>query len=60
MANKNISLGESEHVVLLSIMHLEDNAYGVTIRQQLKEVINRDVGLGALYSTIERLEKKDL
>lgn len=58
MANKQMNLGEFEHVVLLSIMHLEDNAYGVTIRQQLKKAINRDVTLGALYSTIERLEKK--
>ncbi|WP_019617249.1 PadR family transcriptional regulator [Psychromonas ossibalaenae] len=58
MANKQMYLGEFEHVVLLSIMHLDNNAYGVTIRHQLKEMINRDVTLGALYSTIERLEKK--
>jgi len=58
MANKQTYLGEFEHVVLLSILHLENNAYGVTIRQQLKESINRDVSLGALYSTVERLEKK--
>ena len=58
MANKQTYLGEFEHFVLLSILHLENNAYGVTLRQQLKESINRDVTLGALYSTIERLEKK--
>jgi PadR family transcriptional regulator PadR len=58
MPNKQTYLGEFEHFVLLSILHLEANAYGVTIRQQLKESINRDVTLGALYSTIERLENK--
>ncbi|NRA59414.1 MAG: helix-turn-helix transcriptional regulator [Psychrobium sp.] len=58
MANKQTYLGEFEHFVLLSIMHLGDQAYGVTIRQQLKQSIDRDVSLGALYSTIERLEKK--
>jgi DNA-binding PadR family transcriptional regulator len=60
MANKQTYLGEFEHFVLLSVLHLENNAYGVTMRQQLKESINRDVTLGALYSTIERLEKKGL
>lgn len=60
MANKQNYLGEFEHVTLLGIMQLDDNAYGVTIRQYLKDSINRDVALGALYSTIERLEKKGL
>lgn len=60
MANKQNYLGEFEHIVLLSILHLKTNAYGVSIRQQLKQSIDRDVTLGALYSTIERLEKKGL
>lgn len=60
MANKQSYLGEFEHCVLLSIIHLQENAYGVTIRQYLKEAIGRDVTLGALYATIERLEKKGL
>jgi len=58
MANRQSYLGEFEHCVLLSIVHLKSNAYGVTIRQHLKETIDRDVTLGALYATIERLEKK--
>lgn len=58
MANKQSYLGEFEHFVLLSILQLGDSAYGVTIRRQLREAIGRDVSLGALYSTIERLEKK--
>lgn len=60
MANKQSYLGEFEHCLLLSIIALSDNAYGVTIRQYLKNSIERDVTLGALYSTIERLEKKGL
>lgn len=58
MANKQTYLGEFEHFVLLSIINLKNNAYGVTIRKQLKDAINRDVTLGALYATIVRLEKK--
>jgi len=60
MANKQTYLGEFEHCVLLSIIQLSENAYGVTIRQYLKKSIERDVTLGALYSTIERLENKGL
>jgi len=60
MANKQNYLGEFEHCVLLGIVHLENNAYGVTIRKYLKTTIDRDVSLGALYSTIERMEKKGL
>ncbi len=58
MANKQNYLGEFEHCVLLSIVHLMPNAYGVTIRQYLQDTIQREVTLGALYATIERLEKK--
>jgi DNA-binding PadR family transcriptional regulator len=58
MANKQSYLGEFEHFVLLSILQLKGEAYGVTIRAHLKKEIKRDVSLGAIYSTIERLEKK--
>jgi PadR family transcriptional regulator PadR len=60
MANKESYLGEFEHVVMLSILSLKDNAYGVTIRQNLKEKVGREVAIGALYSTAERLENKGL
>lgn len=60
MANKQTYIGEFEQFVMLSILQLSDNAYGVTIRNHLKESIDRDVSFGALYSTIDRLEKKGL
>jgi PadR family transcriptional regulator PadR len=58
MANKESYLGEFEHLLLLTIMRLKDQAYGVEVRQQLKQLIDRDVSIGALYATIDRLEKK--
>jgi PadR family transcriptional regulator PadR len=58
MANKESYLGEFEHITLLTIMRLKDEAYGVKVREQIKELIDRDVSIGALYATIERLEKK--
>ncbi|RTE85497.1 MULTISPECIES: PadR family transcriptional regulator [Gammaproteobacteria] len=54
------SLGEFEHIVLLALIRLEGNAYGASIRQFLHSEIDRNVALGALYSTLERMEKKGL
>ncbi|MCC2616317.1 PadR family transcriptional regulator [Aestuariibacter halophilus] len=51
-------LGEFEQMVLLALLKLGDQAYGASIRQLLDQQVGRDVALGALYSTLERLEKK--
>ncbi|MFY8349188.1 PadR family transcriptional regulator [Pseudoalteromonas sp. SSM20] len=53
-------LGEFEQMVMLAILKLADNAYGVSIRELLIDAIGRDVSVGALYTTLERLEKKGL
>lgn len=60
MPDKQKFLGEFEQFVLLSILKLGANAYGSAIRQLLAEAVNRDVTIGALYTTLERLEKKGL
>jgi len=60
MASKEKYLGEFEQFLLLSTLKLGDNAYGSTIRQLLADIIQRDVTIGALYTTLERLEKKGL
>ena len=60
MTQKEKFLGEFEQFLLLSILKLADNAYGSTIRQLLADTIKRDVTIGALYTTLERLEKKGL
>ncbi len=54
------TLGEFENIVLLALLRLGTNAYGAAIRQLLQSEIGRDVALGALYSTLERMEKKNL
>ncbi len=53
-------LGEFEQMVLLALLQLKENAYGAAIRQLLDQQIKRTVALGALYATLERLEKKGL
>lgn len=52
------SLGEFEHCVLAAIIHLQDAAYGVTIRQEIGERTGRDIAIGALYTSLDRLERK--
>ena len=51
-------LGEFEHIVVLALLRLEDRAYGVTVRQEIEVRINREVSIGAIYATLERLESK--
>jgi len=51
-------LGEFEQLVLLAILRVEDDAYGVTIRHAIVEESRRDVSLAAVYKTLTRLEEK--
>lgn len=53
-------LGEFEHIVLLAVLRLDDNAYGVTVRQEIETRTGRDVSIGAIYATLSRLETKGL
>ena len=49
---------EFEHIVLLALMRLGDRAYGVSVRQEIAACIDRDVSVGAIYATLDRLEAK--
>ena len=54
------NLGEFEQMVLLAILRLEGEAYGVSIRAEISNRTGRDIAPGALYTTLERLEAKGL
>jgi len=51
-------LGEFEQLVLLALVRLGTNAYGMTIRREIEERAGRSVSIGAVYTTLERLERK--
>lgn len=53
-----VYLGEFEELVLLTIAVLGEEAYGVLIQKSIEERSNRAVSIGALHSTITRLEEK--
>src|ERR1700722_4185388 len=51
-------LGEFEHIILLALLRLDDRAYGVTVRQEIEFRTKREVSIGAVYATLDRLETK--
>jgi PadR family transcriptional regulator PadR len=51
-------LGSLEHIVLLALVRLEANAYGMTIRREIEERTGRTLSIGAVYATLDRLEAK--
>ena len=58
--SQNKYLGEFEQMVLLAILHVGDDAYGLTIRKELEARTGRKVTHGAAYITLERLVNKGL
>jgi DNA-binding PadR family transcriptional regulator len=53
-----IYLGEFEYAVLLAILHLDEDAYAVPIRELIEQRTTRPVARGALYTGLDRLEAK--
>jgi PadR family transcriptional regulator PadR len=56
--NNQNYLGEFEEIVLLAILRLHKNAYGVSIRREIESETERTTSVGAVYTTLERLENK--
>lgn len=51
-------LGEFEELVLLTVASLSGDAYGVSIKEDIEKRTDRNISLGALHSTITKLEEK--
>ena len=52
------TLGSLEHIVLLAVMRLGENAYGIMVRREIEKATGRDLSIGAVYATLVRLESK--
>ena len=52
------TLGEFEQLVLLAIVRLGEDAYGSTIRLEIEDRTGRTIAIGALYTALDRLERK--
>lgn len=51
-------MGEFEQLVLLAILRLGNEAYGMEIREEIDKQTRRDVSYGAVYTTLDRLAAK--
>src|SRR5580692_5075113 len=51
-------LGEFEYLLLTAAARLDANAYGAAMRQEIEAATGRRCSIGALYTTLDRLEAK--
>src|SRR5260370_28403274 len=51
-------LGEFEHMIVLALLRLGNQAYGVSVRREIEFRTKREVSIGAVYATLGRLETK--
>ncbi|MFA8343034.1 MAG: PadR family transcriptional regulator [Rhodothermaceae bacterium] len=58
MKLKYTSLGELEEIVLLIIGILDDNAYGISIMQEIEKQVKRKISISAVHTVVTRLESK--
>jgi DNA-binding PadR family transcriptional regulator len=52
------SLGRFEELILLALLRLGPDAYGLAVRREIEERTRRDVSTGALYTSLKRLEER--
>ena len=53
-------LGAFEEQVMLAVLRTVHESYGMTVRREIEAVTDRDVAIGAVYATLDRLEAKNL
>lgn len=51
-------IGSLEQLILLALLKLGDDAYGVAVQQEIARRTSRDISFGAVYTTLGRLEQK--
>lgn len=56
--SKGTFLGEFEQIVLLAVARLDGDGYGMSIRREIESRTGRGVSIGAIYATLERLQRK--
>jgi PadR family transcriptional regulator, regulatory protein PadR len=55
-----MTIGEFEYLLLTAAVRLGEEAYGAAIRQEIEGATKRRCSIGALYTTLDRLETKGL
>ncbi|MBA2305043.1 MAG: helix-turn-helix transcriptional regulator [Acidobacteria bacterium] len=57
---QRVLLGSLEEQVMLAVVRTADEAYGMNVRRELESVTGREVTIGSVYATLDRLEAKGL
>ena len=60
MTTDDTPLGVFEEQVLLAVLRTHVEAYGMVVRREIERVTGRDLAIGAVYATLDRLEAKGL
>lgn len=55
-----VLLGAFEEQVMLAVVRMGKEAYGMNVRRELEDVTEREVTIGSVYATLDRLEAKGL
>ncbi len=53
-------ISKTEEMILLTVWKLQDEAYGVTIREYLQEITSKKISIGGIYVPLDRLVRKGL
>ena len=53
-------VGVFEEQVLVAVLRTQHDAYGMNVRREIERVTGRDLAIGAVYATLDRLEAKGL
>ena len=56
----NVPLGVFEEQVLVAVLRTGTDAYGMEIRREIEQVTGRELAIGAVYATLDRMEQKGL
>jgi PadR family transcriptional regulator PadR len=56
----NVPLGVLEEQILVAVLRAGADAYGMEVRREIERVTGRDLAIGAVYATLDRLEAKGL
>src|SRR4051812_17593624 len=55
-----VPLGVLEEQILVAVLRTRDEAYGMEVRREIERVTGRDLAIGAVYATLDRLEAKGM
>jgi len=60
MTSPHAPLGVLEEQIVVAVLRTRDDAYGMHVRREIERVTGRELAIGAVYATLDRLEAKGL